>query len=277
LYQTLVGVWPVRGLISDNRSEFVGRIQEYMNKALHEAKRNTSWINPNPEYDQAAAEFIARILDPDSAGDFLADLESFQQTVSHFGMFNSLAQTLLKVTAPGVPDTYQGTELWDFSLVDPDNRRPVDYDLRRRLLESLDGPVRAGEFLYHKADGRIKLFVSARAFRYRREHPGLFMGQYAPLEPRGVRAGHLFCFARVGDGAAAVIAVPRLIATLSRAGDRPPVGPEVWGDTFIVLPPELARRPWTNVLTGEKLESPTDGGLPAASVLGSFPVALLAS
>jgi (1->4)-alpha-D-glucan 1-alpha-D-glucosylmutase len=138
LYQTLIGAWPVEGLTADNRADFVGRIQAYLNKALHEAKLHTSWINPSPEYDAAAGQFVARVLDPDRAGEFLRDFEPFQRRVSYWGMFNSLAQTLLRCTAPGVPDTYQGTELWDYSLVDPDNRRPVDYDLRARLLAELD-------------------------------------------------------------------------------------------------------------------------------------------
>src|SRR5262249_37576267 len=142
LYQTLVGTWPVGGLTPDDRAAFVDRIRAYMVKALHEAKVHSSWINPHPEYDAAVAEFVARVLDPDRAGPFLRDFEPFQRSISHVGMFNSLAQTLVRCTAPGVPDTYQGTELWDFSLVDPDNRRPVDYDLRTRLLEELDRRAR---------------------------------------------------------------------------------------------------------------------------------------
>src|SRR5690606_32625727 len=128
LYQTLLGAWPLEDL--QNVQNFVRRIQDYVVKALHEAKVHSSWINPNEEYDQAMQEFVARILDESQSADFLRDFREFQRRISHFGMFNSLSQTLLKTTCPGVPDTYQGTEIWDFSLVDPDNRRPVDYDRR---------------------------------------------------------------------------------------------------------------------------------------------------
>jgi (1->4)-alpha-D-glucan 1-alpha-D-glucosylmutase len=280
LYQTLIGAWPVGGLTPDNRSDFVGRIQGYMNKALHEAKVHTSWINPNPEYDAAASEFVARILDPGRAVQFLADFEPFQQTVSHFGMFGSLAQTLLKVTAPGVPDTYQGTDLWDFSLVDPDNRRPVDYGLRARYLAEFDersgdpaGLVR--ELVDHKEDGRVKLYVLSRALRFRREHANVFGGSYTPIDVVGPQAGHVFCFVRMAGDECVLIVVPRLIATLVPSGDRPPTGSQVWGETALLLPPELPAAGWTNVMTGEVIESPGDRTLPVAGILGSFPVALL--
>ena len=115
-------------------AEFVQRIVAYINKALHEAKVHSSWINPNPPYDQAMEQFVTQILDPNGNQPFLDELRGFAQKISAFGLFNSLAQTLLKITAPGVPDTYQGTELWDFSLVDPDNRRPVNYAQRRDWL-----------------------------------------------------------------------------------------------------------------------------------------------
>jgi (1->4)-alpha-D-glucan 1-alpha-D-glucosylmutase len=280
LYQTLIGAWPVEDLTAANRSEFVTRIQAYMNKALHEAKVHTSWINPNPEYDAATAEFVARILDPARAGQFLADFETFQRNVSHFGMFNSLSQTLLKVTAPGIPDTYQGTELWDFSLVDPDNRRPVDYDRRAHLLAKLDdrsgGPAGlARELVEHKEDGRIKLYVLSRALRFRREHPQLFTGSYIPIDVFGPGAGHVFCFARTAGDAWALIVVPRLIANLVRADDRPPTGPQVWGETALLLPSEAPAVSWANLFTGEAIEPPADRAVPMARVLGSFPVALL--
>jgi (1->4)-alpha-D-glucan 1-alpha-D-glucosylmutase len=281
LYQTLVGAWPIEGLTADNRADFVGRIQAYMNKALHEAKLHTSWMNPNPEYDSAANEFVARVLDSDRAGEFLADFEPFQRQVSRWGMFNSLAQTLLRCSAPGVPDTYQGTELWDFSLVDPDNRRPVDYGLRARLLEELDNQSArdlgglARELVESKADGRIKLYVLSRALRLRRDHSRLFAERsYIPLEATGRAAGHAFCFARLLEGHAALIVVPRLVATLCPTADRPPVGPDVWGDTCVRMPDILSGFRWTNVLTGDEMHAaPT---LPVAELLRDLPVALLA-
>ncbi len=143
IYQTLLGAWPLGPCGALEYAEFVKRIQEYMVKALHEAKVHTSWINPYEAYDEAVRQFVARILNQEQSGPFLQDLRAFQQRVSHFGLLNGLAQTLLKITLPGVPDTYQGTELWDFSRVDPDNRRPVDYVRRRELLRALQ--VRAAE------------------------------------------------------------------------------------------------------------------------------------
>src|SRR5262249_3393739 len=128
LYQTLLGAWPLEPCSAEEYGQFVKRIGAYMEKALHEAKVHTSWINPNADYDKAVQDFLARILDENASRPFLDDFRAFRQRISRLGLFNSLAQTVLRLTAPGVPDTYQGTELWDFSLVDPDNRRPVDYE-----------------------------------------------------------------------------------------------------------------------------------------------------
>ena len=187
-------------------AEFVKRIQAYMLKALHEAKVHTSWINPNAEYDDAIQEFVGRILDEGGNRQFLDDFRAFQRRISHYGLLNSLSQTLLKLASPGVPDTYQGTELWDFSLVDPDNRRPVDYERRRRMLRDLrsaaetpGGDLRelARDLVAAKEDGRIKLFVTYRTLQCRRDHPGLLSaGEYIPLAAEGSKAAHLFAFAR---------------------------------------------------------------------------------
>ena len=150
-------------------AEFVGRIQQYMKKAPAEAKVHTSWINPDAEYEAAAETFIQKLLDPAISGRFLADLDAFAQRVAFFGRMNSLAQTLIRCTAPGVPDTYQGTEGWDLSLVDPDNRRPVDYSARVEWLRSLDAAsdrrALVTELTQHPADPRSKLFVIATALR----------------------------------------------------------------------------------------------------------------
>lgn len=279
LYQTLIGAWPIGGP-ENQRHEFVERIQAYMNKALHEAKVHTSWINPNPEYDAAAKEFVARILDPSRADAFLAEFESFQRMVGRLGMFTSLSQTLLRVIAPGVPDTYQGTELWDFSLVDPDNRRAVDYELRNRMLTEMDKSARrqplalAAELVRSIDDGRIKLYTLSRAQRFRRDHPELFAsGKYIPIEAEGVRAGHAFCFLRSLGGENALVVVPRLIASMNLRG-QPPIGREAWQDTVAVLPNEVRESRWRNLFTGETVESP-GGSIQLAAVLSSFPVALL--
>jgi len=291
LYQILVGAWPLEPLDDNGRITFTGRIQEYMAKATKEAKVHTSWINPNDGYDDAMRAFIAAILDPKLSAAFLTDLERFQRVTARVGAINSLGQTLLKFTAPGVPDIYQGNELWDLSLVDPDNRRPVDYKLRQRLLGTLkralargdgagaapgaSGSVAAKESplgrLAHRlatewTDGRIKLFVSWRALTYRREHPELFQqGRYLPLTVAGPREENLCAFLREHSDDQLVVAVPRLTARLLEAApDDADDGPTeaaplhfragVW-DTSAVLLPDRPGQRYRSLLTGEIIES----------------------
>ncbi|HEX9822190.1 MAG TPA: malto-oligosyltrehalose synthase [Methylomirabilota bacterium] len=274
IYQTLVGAWPLD-------RERLGR---YLLKAVREAKVHTSWVNPNARYDEAIARFAEAILDPDRSAAFLEDFTLFQLRVAHFGTLNSLGQTLVKLTAPGVPDFYQGSELWDLSLVDPDNRRPVDWAERRRRLDELLTAVAAApdratlthELVKTRADARVKLFLIHEGLRFRRARRALFeAGAYQPLEARGAAAEHICAFARVDGGAAALTVIPRLLAR--RGLDALPLGPEPWADTRLELPPVLAGR-YTNVFTGERVETEpaADGaGLPVSAVLASFPVALL--
>ena len=275
LYQTMVGAWPID----------VTRLRAYMLKAVREAKVHTSWVNPNARYDDAITRFVEAILDPDRSAPFLEDLVVFQARVAHFGMLSSLGQTLIKLTAPGVPDFYQGSELWDLSLVDPDNRRPVDWEVRGRLLDEVlttltDGRDRmtlVHELVKGKADGRVKLFVIHAGLAFRRARRALFeTGAYRPLDVRGAYAEHVCAFARVGgDGAVALTVLPRLLAR--RGVDAVPLGAEYWADTWVELPRELAGR-YTNVLTLERVASAPAGdaaGLRLADVLASFPVALL--
>jgi (1->4)-alpha-D-glucan 1-alpha-D-glucosylmutase len=274
IYQTLVGAWPLDA----------ERLRAYLLKATREAKVHTSWINPNARYDEAIASFAGAILDPARSAAFLDDFTAFQARVAHFGALGSLGQVLLKITAPGVPDFYQGTELWDLSLVDPDNRRPVDWELRARLLQELvtalagaaDRATLAHELVKTKDDGRVKLYLIREALAFRRARRALFeQGEYRALEARGVWAEHVCAFARVTGGAAALTIVPRLLAR--RGADGLPLGAEYWADTWVELPRELDGR-FTNVLTGETLESGTAGEaatLPLAAALATFPVALL--
>ena len=274
IYQTLVGAWPID----------VTRLRSYMLKATREAKVHTSWINPNPRYDEAIAKFIGAILDPERSAAFLEDFVVFHARVAHFGMLSSLGQTLVKLTAPGVPDFYQGSELWDLNLVDPDNRRPVDWGERERLLDEvltalaagLDRAVFVDELVKTKVDGRIKLFVIHQGLAFRRARRALFeIGAYRPLEIRGPYAEHVCAFARVADGTAAVTVIPRLLAR--RGLDAVPLGGEYWADTRVELPRELGGG-FTNILTGEQLATaPADEapGLPLADILAAFPVALL--
>jgi (1->4)-alpha-D-glucan 1-alpha-D-glucosylmutase len=281
IYQTLVGVWPTDAGEPGASDDFRNRVQGFVRKALREAKVHSSWINPDEGYEGGVAGFVDALLDPARSADFLADLRAFVGRVAFFGRVNSLAQTVIRCTAPGVPDTYQGTEGWDFSLVDPDNRRPVDYEARQAWLRDLDdrargdgGPRRlAGELAGNLADPRAKVFAVSRALRLRRDHPDLFArGEYLPLAADGAKAGHVFAFARrLGDEAAVVI-VPRLSAGLVPDGGRPPVGPEVWGDTAVRLPDGLGGR-WTDAYTGETLTA--GEAEPVAEALGVFPAAVL--
>jgi (1->4)-alpha-D-glucan 1-alpha-D-glucosylmutase len=266
LYQTLVGAWPPGG--GDPGTEFADRIKAYMVKALHEAKVRTSWVNPNAAYDAAVQEFVGKLLDPQSGRAFLDSFLPFQRRVARLGVVNTLAQTLLKLTAPGVPDTYQGTELPDFSLVDPDNRRPVDYSLRQRLLDEVRGCT-ARELFDSAEDGRAKLFLSWRGLHARKVYPALFTeGEYQPLAAGGAKAEHLFAFARRFGEQAAVVAVTRLPAKLTGDPARPPLGPEVWGDTRLPVPAAV----WRDVLTDRQFSGES---LAAGELFADLPVALL--
>jgi (1->4)-alpha-D-glucan 1-alpha-D-glucosylmutase len=238
LYQTLIGTWPLdNGANSGGRNgtEYVNRIQQYMIKALREAKVHSSWLSPNLAYEEAVSGFIERILAPDSA--FVTDFVEFQQPVARSAFASSLSQTLLKITVPGVPDFYQGTELWDYSLVDPDNRRPIDYDVRQKLLESLQASnVNAEELMSNPRDGRIKLFVTSRALGIRRSYPDLFArGDYVPAQVMGDRKRNVIAFGRrLGGNAVIVIATrfalrSRLVAGMSEISNGG------WGNTAVTI------------------------------------------
>ncbi len=187
LYQTLLGAWPLEPYTAEVYADFVRRVQAYMLKAVHEAKVHTSWINPNKAYDDGVQEFVARILDEGRSQPFLDDFREFQRRISHYGLFNGLSQTLLRIAAPGVPDTYQGTELWDFSLVDPDNRRPVDYGRRREMLAALKDAAGRRPAGTGAGAGRGQ---GGRADQALRHAPGLAVPAREPgtVRGRGVRA-----------------------------------------------------------------------------------------
>jgi (1->4)-alpha-D-glucan 1-alpha-D-glucosylmutase len=288
LYQTLVGAWPLEPYTPEEFAVFVERIQAYVQKAIHEAKVHTSWVNVNPAYDEAAHQFVARILDEKVNRRFLDDMRAFQRHISPFGLFNSLSQAVLKMTSPGIPDTYQGTELWDFSLVDPDNRRPVDYARRQEMLKELEQWTAAGderlaelarELTATREDGRIKLFVTYRTLCCRRDHAGLFsVGEYLPAETSGRNGDNVCAFVRRWEGRCAVVAAPRLFTHLLAEATPAPLGGEVWGDTILLLGGVRPGQPLRNLYTGEILTAtPAQGlaALPAAEVLRNFPVALL--
>ena len=280
LYQTLVGAWPLGEMDGGAHEEFVGRIQAYMQKATREAKVHTSWINPNEEYDTGLSAFVAAILSPGAGNPFLADFAAFQRPVARMGMVNSLAQTLVKIASPGVPDIYQGQEIWDFSLVDPDNRRPVDYALRQRMLDALrermpgDRAALCRELVERWEDGRIKLYLTHVALCAREEHEAAFTGgEYLPVGATGEKAEHVLAFARRGGGSTLVAVVPRLVATLSADRNYALPGADAWGDTWIDLGSVGGGR-WRDLFSGVEVGG-DDGSLRVAEVLDGFPVALL--
>jgi (1->4)-alpha-D-glucan 1-alpha-D-glucosylmutase len=287
LYQTLLGAWPLEMLDGAADETFVTRICEYMTKALREAKRHSSWTNPNRAWEEAARHFVRQVLNPTRSGRFLDDLRPLAVRVAQSGMWNSLAQTLIKITAPGVPDFYQGTEIWDFSLVDPDNRRPVDYGRRQSLLDRIHGLLdaiesgqqRSGqaldELVRSRADGRIKMYVTSVALRARRNDPDLYLrGDYVALPVTGTRAAHVFAFGRALGGRALVTIVPRLTATLLPDPAAAPIGRELWADTTVYLPRWLDRPAWRAHLTGDSLVA-SGGAVRVGEALERFPVALL--
>ena len=244
-----------------------------MTKALHEAKVHTSWINPNQPYDDAISKFIARILDPDESRTFLEDFQAFHARIREFGMINSLAQTVSsRSAAPGVPDFYQGTELWDLNLVDPDNRRPVDFAERRSLLEKK--PASLQELIAARLDGRIKMFVTQRTLALRRDHPDLFaQGEYLPMEATGPRREQILCFARKREGRAVLVVTPRLLVGVTPQGETPFVA-NLWKDTDLVLG-DLPGR-WWNVFTEKEILAENQT-LRIDRLLTSMPVCVLVS
>ncbi len=287
LYQTLVGAWPLQPLEGIDYESFKKRIKDYMLKAVREAKVNTSWISPNETYEAALLRFIDAIFSDPQKNAFLKDFYGLQERVAYFGMFNSLSQTLLKTTSPGSPDFYQGTEIWDFSLVDPDNRRPVDFDIRKKMLEALKkkmtihGPDLqsfARELLVGWKDGSIKLYLIFKSLNYRKENRELFMdGTYIPLWGDGNLEDHVCAFARQKEGKVVLVIVPRFLSHLIQM-DGSDLGMEVWGDSSITLPKEIVEKRFRNIFTGEMVggvERDEKKRLILGQVFAHFPVALL--
>jgi (1->4)-alpha-D-glucan 1-alpha-D-glucosylmutase len=239
-YQTLVAVWA-----GADRATLADRLAAYMLKASREAKRRTSWVSPDPAYEADLEQFVRGMTDDPRVA---RAIEPLAATVARVGFTNAISQLVLKLTTPGVPDFYQGADLLDLSLVDPDNRRPVDFARRAALLESMEGslvrpdPSQLRGWV-EAADERGKLYVTARLLRFRRDHADLFAGSYRAIEAVGARADHLIAFARESADQALLALVPRFPATLERLGG--------WGDTRAPVPDTLASRRWIDVLTGE--------------------------
>jgi (1->4)-alpha-D-glucan 1-alpha-D-glucosylmutase len=288
LYQTLVGAWPAEPLSDEKGWQiFRERIESYMMKAIREAKQNSSWINRNAEYENAVSLFVRAVFTPASENRFLKDFLPFQRKVARLGVWNSLSQTLLKLTSPGVPDLYQGNDIFDFSLVDPDNRRPVDYARRRHafrslgVLENAEGAplgrlLEASELEPSKND-QLKLYLIWKTLCLRKGRPDLFeKGDYVPLTAIGSQSEHAVAFLRTFQGASALIVAPRLVTRLLDGSDQPPIGPKVWQDTHVDLPSGSSTR-FRNGFTGKLLKLEEQGGsarVNLAAILENFPLAL---
>lgn len=295
-YQALAGIWPPGADLDTTPGTIVERLQAYMTKSVKEAKLFSSWINPNEAYEAAVGRFVGQVLTGPGARRFLTGFAAFHQRIARIGIVNSLAQTVLKIASPGVPDIYQGAELWDFTLVDPDNRRPIDFDGRAAILDRIDAvleqcpPERAkairtlGE---HPEDGAIKLLVTAAGLRARGELPELFLGgEYLPLTVDLTVPAGAIAFARVlappkgaSGGRAAIVVAPRLVSRLVDA-DRPLALADVWKTSRVLLPPALAALRYRDAFTGAEIASTstaTEAWLFVGQVLQSLPVALLVS
>ncbi|MHB8255226.1 MAG: malto-oligosyltrehalose synthase [Acidiferrobacter sp.] len=286
-YQSLVGIWPLDPRPEGMVVEVCARLTDYMRKAVREAKIETSWIKPNPVYESAVVAFVEGMLDVARNREGILELGTWIAPVARVGLWNALSQAALKLVVPGVPDFYQGTEVWDFSLVDPDNRRPVDYAYRTALMADMvrnDNEEIGRRMAFIKAllstpeDGRIKMYLTRTLLRARRAKPDLFaQGTYLPLMARGDRARHLVSFARCWQDQVLLVMVPRYYWELTQGGARQPLGAAVWGDTIVAGVPGVANGRFRNVFTGESVaaQEECDGGFRASDLFRDFPVAVL--
>jgi (1->4)-alpha-D-glucan 1-alpha-D-glucosylmutase len=282
LYQTMLGAWPPS---DDDLADFRERLKSFLIKAVREAKLHTNWFEPHADYESALMAYVDALFDGDRAAGFFPAFLALQKKVAFYGFLNSLSQVLLKIASPGLPDFYQGGELWDYNLVDPDNRRPVDFALRGRWLDELkrlqhDSPDALLENLISTwQDGRIKLFLTWKALNFRRDHQQLFQsGEYLPLESTGRQKESLFAFARRLNDQWVVAVVPRLLSRVVDPGEMP-LGRGVWTTAAIQLPSGAPSR-WVDVITGQPLRAGRRSSqriLRAADLFRRFPVALCAS
>jgi (1->4)-alpha-D-glucan 1-alpha-D-glucosylmutase len=285
LYQTLSGTWPLLPMNAEEHGRYIRRIDGYMQKALHEAKVHTSWINPNAGYEEAVSKFVERVLEPTPENAFLQDFRQFQAPIARAGVFNSLAQLLVKIASPGVPDFYQGNEIWAFDLVDPDNRRAVNYEARRQMLASLrvqaerSRPALMDRLRENPCDGAIKIFITSEALRFRRDHAELFsQGSYTGLAAEGSRARHVVAFARATKNQMLLALTGRFFLKLCNSHGKP-IG-DVWGNTTVALPKKAAHESFKNIFTGQTVTARQADGrmvLPLNEVFSQCPVALLYS
>jgi (1->4)-alpha-D-glucan 1-alpha-D-glucosylmutase len=274
ILQTLVGVMPINGEVDKTLIE---RVQEYLIKAFREAKANTNWSTPNEDYENAVKELVEHLLLHDK--EFMSAFIPFFRKLAHYGWIYSLCQTMLKVTCPGVPDIYQGCELWDFSLVDPDNRRPVDYELRAEYLSAIKKKEKQNPLGLHKqltenpTDGQVKLYLLYKVLNLRLQLKELFdNGNYIPLTVTGKFKDNIVAFARRQKDNWYLVAVPRLLAQVINQSDLP-IG-QIWQDTAISLPADAPVQ-WQNIFSKKQING--QDSLAVADILESFPVGLLTS
>jgi (1->4)-alpha-D-glucan 1-alpha-D-glucosylmutase len=278
LYQTLVGSWPLYPMDASARIQYIERIDKYMSKALREAKIHTSWINVNSDYEKLVSEFIRKILDPHTNEEFLKDFSTYISPIVRAGLFNSLSQTLLKMTTPGIPDFYQGSELWEFTLVDPDNRHSVDYSYRHQLLLSIkEKAVRKSELidqlLQTPEDGRIKLYLISEVLNFRHAHLQLFQeGSYQPLILEGERAKHAIAFSRVDNEQSLIVIAGRFYTQLFDVSTTAPLGEKAWKDTQL-LTEGVSAGIYCDLLSGQEFQ--VDKQISLADLFSKLPLALL--
>lgn len=286
IYQTLVGSWPLYPMDPSAHLNYMNRISAYIDKASKEAKVHTSWVNPNKKYDHQMQQFLQKILNSDtSSNKFLSDFLAFIPRIISAGMLNSLSQILLKFTSPGIPDIYQGNEIWNFKLVDPDNRHPVDFSSRKYLLENLlekekNFPGFLSSFLKHPEDGRVKLYITMKSLQLRQKNPELFLeGSYIPLRVEGNKQNHIIAFARLNENKGVIVVTTRFFTSLlSNEGIY--INSENWQENRVELPPELSQFQYRDVFTGNEIITERNDSITyfnLEKVLDIFPFALLES
>jgi (1->4)-alpha-D-glucan 1-alpha-D-glucosylmutase len=275
LYQTLIGSFPFEGI---ENTDYVDRLKDYVIKAVREAKVYTAWLRPDNDYEAGFMTFVDSVLEPSEQNQFLKKFTPFWKKVANYGIFNSLSQTLLKITAPGVPDIYQGTEFWDLSHVDPDNRRPVDFARRIEVLQEIKQQAQTDilqlveDLIETREDARIKLFLTARALDARKKYLEVFKsGDYQPLQVAGTFKDNVVAFARSFEDTTAIVIAPRFLVGIVKPEEMP-LGKEVWKDTNLELSEEMPSV-WKDAITNQVVES--NGKLAIGEALSYFPAALL--
>jgi malto-oligosyltrehalose synthase/4-alpha-glucanotransferase len=271
IYQTMVGAYPMPG---EDEKDFESRFKQYLQKALREAKTNTNWTKPNEKYETGTSRFADRLLD--KQGPFWESFQALHREIVEFGVINSLSQLVLKFTCPGVPDVYQGCELWDFSLVDPDNRRPVDFELRAQWLKQFSSCENRSALIdklwKNRNNAQIKLWLTQQLFALRRKEPDLFLeGDYSPLEVKGIYKNEVMAFARIHRRQVLIVVIPLHVARLCKQQEKDLLNLD-WKDTAVMLPKSLETA-WQNVLSGQAQEF--KDVIPLSQLLTSLPVSIM--